>query len=464
MSRRLGWTTRAVVFAGAAALAAAAGVPAPEASAGPSPTPTDAEQAMIEILNRTRANPDAEAARFGIDLNEGLPAGTLVSGAREPLAVNFELMQAARAHNADLHAHFSDLPPDHRGSDGNDPTQRATNAGASFIGGVAENNSWTSQSSAVITSTSVTALHTLLFKDFTATFQVVGRGHRKVMLNGSRDEVGVAVTGGKFGSRTAAIVTQDLVTTNRLHILGVVYADDVTKNNAYTMGEGLGGVQIVILDQDTQTVRNATSWGSGGWQVEVPPGTYTVTASGGGLPAPQQVTDVVVTDANVKRDFRAANRVPVPKPPRFEVIEGTAKLGKSGAWTLTVPRATLLLGAFTMTADQAAQVSVAVDGATLFSPGERGTAKVTTVLESGTGAVRKLTVKDAAGSSFSLDVKTGLLKMTLKNVAGLDPTDGSVTVSVLTPLGDGTATVPTKAIGKGGKTFKLVRTKGTVAP
>ena len=61
-------------------------------------------------------------------------------------------------------------------------------------------------------------------------------------------------------------------------------------------------------------------------------------------------------------------------------------------------------------------------------------------------------------------MKTGGLKLTLKNVAGLDTTDGTVTVSVLTPLGDGTATVPTKAIGKGGKTFKLVRTKGTVAP
>jgi hypothetical protein len=39
--------------------------------------PTDYEQYMLELLNRARANPAAEAARHGIDLNEGLPAGTI---------------------------------------------------------------------------------------------------------------------------------------------------------------------------------------------------------------------------------------------------------------------------------------------------------------------------------------------------------------------------------------------------
>lgn len=466
MDRTLGRNRRIAAFAVlAAGLAAAAGSPAPEAEAAPGPTPTDAEQAMIEILNRTRADPDGEAARFHIDLNEGLPAGTLTSEPREPLAVNFELIQAARDHNADLHAHFSDLPPDHRGSDGKDPTGRATAAGASFIGGVAENNSWTSQSSAAITATSVNALHTLLFKDFTATFEVVGRGHRKVMLNGTRDEVGVAVTGGKFGSRTAAICTQDFITSNRLHLLGVVFADDVTKNGAYTMGEGLGGVQIVVTNEGTQDQTTTTTWGSGGWQVEVVPGTYTIDVSGGGLPEAQQVTGVVVTDANVKRDFSIAKRVPVPPPPPtplFDVVAGSAKLGKTGAWSLKVTKAKLRLGAVTLTDDQAAQIFVGADALTLFRPEDRGTATVKAVRDRATGEVKKLTVKDAAGNSFSLVVKSGAFKLTLKNADGVDPTDLAVALRVSTPLGTASSDVATKQIGKTGKSFKLLHTPGSI--
>ncbi|MGI6300562.1 MAG: hypothetical protein ACOX52_05840 [Verrucomicrobiota bacterium] len=37
--------------------------------------PTHYEQLMLELVNRARANPVAEADRLGIELNEGLPAG-----------------------------------------------------------------------------------------------------------------------------------------------------------------------------------------------------------------------------------------------------------------------------------------------------------------------------------------------------------------------------------------------------
>ncbi len=44
------------------------------------------EQEMLELINRSRANPSAEATRQGISLNDGLPAGTLGTEARQPLA------------------------------------------------------------------------------------------------------------------------------------------------------------------------------------------------------------------------------------------------------------------------------------------------------------------------------------------------------------------------------------------
>ena len=45
-------------------------------------TPTNDEQYMLELINRARANPAAEAATYGIDLNEGLSAGTISSAAK----------------------------------------------------------------------------------------------------------------------------------------------------------------------------------------------------------------------------------------------------------------------------------------------------------------------------------------------------------------------------------------------
>src|SRR4051812_35771389 len=61
--------------------------------------PTDYEQYMLELLNRARANPAVEAARYGIDLNEGLSAGTISTVAKQPLAMNAYVVDAARGHS-----------------------------------------------------------------------------------------------------------------------------------------------------------------------------------------------------------------------------------------------------------------------------------------------------------------------------------------------------------------------------
>src|SRR4051812_41214133 len=61
--------------------------------------PTDVEQYVIELINRARANPAAEAKRLGIDLNEGLASGTISSAPRQPVAVNPYLTDAARDHS-----------------------------------------------------------------------------------------------------------------------------------------------------------------------------------------------------------------------------------------------------------------------------------------------------------------------------------------------------------------------------
>ena len=56
---------------------------------------TPYEQLLLELVNRARLNPNGEAARYGIHVNEDLPAGTLDSSVRQPLAPNSLLADAA---------------------------------------------------------------------------------------------------------------------------------------------------------------------------------------------------------------------------------------------------------------------------------------------------------------------------------------------------------------------------------
>src|SRR3954462_9960289 len=61
--------------------------------------PTALEQYVVELINRARANPAGEAAKYGIDLNEGLKAGTISTAAKQALALNPSLTDAARLHS-----------------------------------------------------------------------------------------------------------------------------------------------------------------------------------------------------------------------------------------------------------------------------------------------------------------------------------------------------------------------------
>src|SRR6478735_4975947 len=62
-------------------------------------SPSNLQQYMVELINRARANPTAEAARYGISLNEGLPAGTISTAPKQPLAINRYLTDGARTHS-----------------------------------------------------------------------------------------------------------------------------------------------------------------------------------------------------------------------------------------------------------------------------------------------------------------------------------------------------------------------------
>ena len=54
------------------------------------------EQLMLELINRARMNPAAEAARQGIDLNQGLAPGTISAAPKQVLAMNDLLVAVGR--------------------------------------------------------------------------------------------------------------------------------------------------------------------------------------------------------------------------------------------------------------------------------------------------------------------------------------------------------------------------------
>src|SRR5690606_23597826 len=111
--------------------------------------PTDAEQHYLELINRARANPQAEAQRFretddpdilaayqsfGVDLDLMVAQFATLSPA-PPLAMNPQLTVAARRHTADMAANEFQ---GHGGSDGSTGGTRAQEAGY-FYSSLAEN-------------------------------------------------------------------------------------------------------------------------------------------------------------------------------------------------------------------------------------------------------------------------------------------------------------------------------------
>ncbi|MEM6355538.1 MAG: carboxypeptidase regulatory-like domain-containing protein, partial [Pseudomonadota bacterium] len=152
-------------------------------------------------------------------------------------------------------------------------------------------------------------------------------GHRNTILNPLYREVGIGELpvpefgfdigpnshtqhfGRRFG--TDAFLT------------GVVI-DDGDGDRFYDIGEGLGGV-TVTADGANGTF-STTTWDSGGYTLELSPGSYTLTFSGGGLENPIS-RSVTMTALNQKQDAVAADAtdsgVRIVGGPEDEEIIGT---------------------------------------------------------------------------------------------------------------------------------------------
>ena len=225
-------------------------------------TMLDEEQLVIELINRARANPAAEAARLGIALNEGLQPGTLSTSPKAPLAPNQKLIDVAGAHSQDMIVrNFFD----HVNPDGKGPGTRIADAGYSA-------RAWGEN---IAIHVGAAEAHDSLF---------LSAGHRENILRDIYRELGVGVRNRidwgvnmteTFGNRVG-----------RAFLTGVAFSDQVEVDNFYSVGEGLANVTITATARTGGASYTTTTGPSGGYSLQVPSGTYDLIAVGGELATP----------------------------------------------------------------------------------------------------------------------------------------------------------------------------------
>ena len=153
-------------------------------------------------------------------------------------------------------------------------------------------------------------------------------GHRNNIMSDEVEEVGIAVFNeGVLDPNDETDVGPFLITQEFgrqagyiPQILGVFWEDGFT-NEIYDAGEGFGGVEITVKgDSGTFTT---TTMLAGGYQLEVPAGTYEVIASDQFL-GTYAIGNVTIGSENIKVDFeiRSANRPPLVANDDANVPEG----------------------------------------------------------------------------------------------------------------------------------------------
>ena len=238
-----------------------------------------AEQVFLERLNDARANPAAYGASIGVDLSNIAPA--------QPLAWNSDLIAAAIGHSQDMNArnYFSHDTPE-----GVDPGARMTAAGFN----------WTSWGESIAAGSSYPGPVEALAGLITDT-GVPDLGHRYHLLgvgptNSGLTQVGIGIVQNGTGQYTNYYTIDSAASADtRPFLTGVVY-NDLNGNGEYDAGEGL------TANITVSGVGTIATFATGGYSLQLNPGTYTVTASGGGLTSPITTT-VAVGSQNVRLNF-----------------------------------------------------------------------------------------------------------------------------------------------------------------
>lgn len=225
-----------------------------------------AEQYLLELINRGRLDPLSDANRYKLDLNDGLPGGTINGSARQVLASNADLEQAAHVHSSWM------LDADtfsHDGPGGSDAGDRMTTAGYSFeqqgAWAWSENLSYRGGNGG--TEGMIRAHYEQLYRS---------AGHREHTFDGRMREVGLAEVQGNYQSSSGSMLTENFAMAGpKIFVTGVAYKDK-NNNDFYNIGEAVSGVKFTAGGKADSTEA------AGGYAVGTSGGKVEVTASKGG--------------------------------------------------------------------------------------------------------------------------------------------------------------------------------------
>ncbi len=287
--------------------------------------PTALDQLMLELINRARLNPQAEANRLiNGQLNEGVSQrDTISTTPKQPLAFNLYLNQAAYNHSGWMLANniFS-----HTGANGSTSQQRMENEGYDFVPswGSGENIAWKGTTGSVDVTQFVIDNYEALFIDE----DYPNRGHRVNILKDDFQEIGISSRQGKFLTNNinynSVMTTQDFAYSEKdgAFLTGVVYTDEVIDDDFYTVGEGIDNITITAEEVNSGETFRGETWQSGGYSLQLPNGTYQVSFVGNLDQDPQDdivYTTVTINNQNAKFDIATddpslANSQPILPP------------------------------------------------------------------------------------------------------------------------------------------------------
>lgn len=196
-----------------------------------------AEQYGIELLNRARLDPVAEAARYGLTLNQNTAGwGTITTAAKQVLAPNQTLDLSAS-----LHAQWM-IDTDtfsHTGINNSDPGQRMTQAGYNFSGGW----SWGENLALASLTGGKNAESVIAFHHQTL---MESAGHRVNIMRDSFREIGFSQALGSYQGYNTSITTENFAHRAAVvYVTGVAYTDS-NHDNFYSIGEGRGSLRVAI--------------------------------------------------------------------------------------------------------------------------------------------------------------------------------------------------------------------------
>lgn len=266
---------------------------------------TDNEQLFLELVNAARLDPLGEAARQGIDLNEGLPnpdqgweeiAPTPV----QALAPNAQIQQAAADHGQWM------LDTDtfsHTGAGGSSPGDRMEDAGYVFEG----TWSW-SENIAMLNTTGLLDAEAAIGTHFDGLYE--SPGHRVNMFNADFRETGVAQSLGEFTAEGSDGVVRDWNTSmlthkfglsgNSVFLTGIIY-NDTDFDGFYSVGEGRDNFEVSAAGTATAT------WAAGGYSLALDSDPAVSVTLGSGASALQVTVDL--SGGNVKLDLVNGERI-----------------------------------------------------------------------------------------------------------------------------------------------------------